>query len=365
MFINKTYKFKLKPTKTQERVFEEWLNVCRVVYNLCLEQKQVAYKQYGVKVTKFESYNQLPELKNHFSWVKTVYSDTLQQTIDRVYNAYDKFYAGGGYPKFQRKGKYCSFGFKRNVVVEGSKVKLPKIGWIKFFRSRSVKGEIRTATIKKELKGWFITLCVRVPKPSVKYVEEPTGVDLGVSKFLVTSEGEIVENPKHFKSFEKTIRKLNRKISRQKKGSSSRIKTVHKLRKVHNKLKNKREDFLHKTSTSLVSNHNGLVVEDLKVSRMLGKDSQLSKNISDVGLHSFLYKLEYKSTFQGKPFTKVNPAYTSQKCSSCSYVDKRNRITQSDFKCLSCGFTCNADYNAAKNIQVSGRNFSTKAEPLG
>ena len=98
---------------------------------------------------------------------------------------------------------------------------------------------------------------------------------------------------------------------------------------------------------------------------MLGKDSQLSKNISDASFTSFIHKLEYKSALQGKPFYKVNPAYTSQTCSSCGYVSKKNRKTQSEFKCISCGFECNADLNAAKNIQVSGRNFSTKVKPLG
>lgn len=364
MFINKTYKFKLKPTKKQEVIFSRWLDNCRLVYNLCLEQKQTAYKEYGVQVTKYESYNQLPALKNEFNWLKETHSDTLQQTLDRVYNAFDKFYLGGGFPKFQRKDRFNSFGYKRNVSVEGDKVKLPKIGSVRFFKSQEIEGEIRTATIKKELKGWFITICVRIPKPLVEDKGNLVGIDLGVSKFVTTSEGEIVENPKHSEGFEKDIRRLNRKISRQKKGSNSRQKTIQTLRTVYNKLKNKREDFLHKTSTNLVSSNEGLVVEDLKVSKMLGKDSQLSKNISDASFNSFLFKLEYKSALQGKPFFKVNPAYTSQTCSSCGYVSKKNRKTQSEFKCISCGFECNADLNAAKNIQVSGRNFNTKAESI-
>lgn len=363
----KTFKYKLKPNSTQKQTFDEWINTCRALYNLALEQKIYAYQSRNQNVSKYDSYNQLPELKKEFTFFKNVHSDVLQEVLDRLHKSYQSFYKGNGFPKFQKKGFYNSFTFKRNIKIENNYVKLPKIGKVKFFNSRPLKGKIKIATIIKENNSYYICIVCEFDKtPKTIDNNHAIGLDLGLSNFITTSDREFIDLPfDNFNLYSK-IKRLQRKLSRQKKGSNSRNKTKRQISKTFRKIRNKRLDGLHKVSTYFIQNYSDIFVEDLNIKNMLeSNNKKLNRSISESGLSMFLNLLEYKSEEYGVNFLKVNPAFTSQMCSECGHTSKENRKTQSGFKCVKCNFKEHADINAAKNILVSGRNHSTKVKPLG
>lgn len=363
----KTYKFKLKPNKTQEKTFEKWVDTTRYLYNLALEERIIAYQSVKKSISKFDQYNQLPDIKQHFPWVADVYSDTLQEVLDRVDKSFKNFFRGNGFPKWAKKGFYSSFTFKRNFTIKEKTIKLPKIGEVKYFNSRSIKGNPKIATIKKEADGWYICVVVEyTPEPKTTNDNQVVGVDLGIVQFATLSNGEVIANPKFLSKSLPKLKVLQRKLSRQVKGSNERTKTKKKLAKLHKKISNQRKDFLHKVSTDLVTKYSTIVIEDLNVSKMNSSvSSRLNRSISDVGFYNFRLFLQYKSKERCQELIIVNPAYTSQTCSSCGNIDKKSRKTQSKFKCVSCGFEINADLNASINILSRGTTQVTQSKPLG
>lgn len=351
----KTYKFKLKPTRKQEQTFESWVHTCRALYNLALQQKITAYEMRRVTMSKFDQYNQLPELKKDFTWFGEVYSDTLQDVLDRLDFTFKKFFKGSGFPKFSKKGTYNSFTFKRSFVVKENTIKLPKIGEVKYFNSRPIIGTPKTATIVKEVDGWFICITSKYNTEFDQIVvdnQNAIGIDMGVVKTLALSDGSVIMKPETDLS---KIKKLQRKLSRQKKGSKEREKTKIQLQKAWKKVSNQRLDFLHKTTTTLVNTYSAIYIEDLKLQKMQSKGlTSVNRDMSDNNFSKFKELLKYKTIERGKHLGIVNPAYTSQTCSACGNVDKKSRISQADFVCTSCGTILNADVNASQNILREG-----------
>lgn len=347
-------KYKLNPTKSQIETFEEWSATCRFLYNVALEERITAYKTLGKSISKFEQYNELPGLKIDFPFIKKVYSDVLQQVLDRLDLAYKSFFRGGGFPKFKSKKFYNSFTFKRFIRIEGNKVKLPKIGWVKFFNSKEISN-LKTATILKEADGWFISITYEVNSPDIAAdYTNPIGIDAGIVHHSYLSDGTYFDGNYAMENNLKQLRILNRKLSRAKKGSNKRAKLVLKLQKLHNKISNQRKDFNHKLSKKVTDEYSMIFVEDLKISNMTKLNSTLSRRMLDNAFYSFRMCLEYKCKLKGKHFDIVPPHYTSQTCTECSHVDKESRVTQSEFICTNCGNIENADLVGAKNILRKG-----------
>jgi putative transposase len=368
MELIKTYKYKLKLSNKQEKEMISWINSCRFIYNVALEERSTAYKELKHSVTKYDQYNQLPLLKKEFPFISNVYSDTLQETLDRVDKAYQTFFRGGGYPKFAKKGFYKSFTFKRHFTVEDTFIKLPKLGRVKYFNSRPIIGEVKTATVIREDNGWFICIVARTNN-EIETIEvdnqNPVGIDMGAIRFAALSNNTFIDSPKFQDTFQKDLRVLQRKLSRQKKGSKSREKTKSKVRKIYKKIANQRLNFLHKTSTYLADTYSAIYIEDLKLQKMQQQGiSFVNRAMSDKSFYSFRLLLDYKLKERGKHMGLVNPAYTSQMCSSCNVVDSKSRVSQSDFVCTSCGEVSNADINASKNIISKGITESTKRKTL-
>ena len=345
----KTYTYKLKPNKAVERKFEEQVSVCRYVYNLGKEVREESFKK-GVKINYFDLSKQLTEAKKEFDWLKKVHSQTLQAVLERLELGYKKFFTDlkkgnkTSKPKWAKKDKWRSLPFK-SIKTTFNGFKLSSFGNVKVFNFKAPKGEIRTASIIKEVDGLYLKVVVK--EQDVEQIRENQSVcaiDMGVSFFLTTSDGEFVENPKHLFSYLKQLRIENRKLSRMKKGGKNFKKQVKVLQLIHQKISRVRKDFLHKQSRSLANNYSTVIREDLNISKMV-KGSKLAKHILDCSWGLFFELLEYKINV-----VKVNPAYTSQKCSKCGHTCKENRKTQSLFECVKCGYTENADYNASKNL---------------
>ena len=363
MKVFKTYKYKLKLTKTQEKRVDSWIGACRYVYNLALETKIEAYKK-GVSLSQYDLQNQLPALKE-VDWIKDVNALTLQDVIARLNKAYLSFFKGGGFPKWAKKGEYASITFPRSIIIKPNGFSLEKLGYVKIFKCRMPDGKIKTATLKKENKGYF--LCVSFESESKKIYHtcenQAVGIDMGLVKFLTDSNGIVIDNPKHTKKYEAKLRVKQRSLSRKKKGSRARLKVKSELSNLHRKISDSRNDFTNKISLQYIKENSLIAVEDLKVKNMV-KFGNLSKHISDVSWSTFFDKLKYKSEFYEKTFIKIDPKFTSQKCSSCNHISKENRLTQSKFLCVECGHQMNADLNASINILGLGKAFVRQREAI-
>jgi putative transposase len=364
----KTYKFKLKLNKTQEKTCDSWVHTCRSLYNLALNERIMVYEMRKKSVSKFDQYNQLPELKKLYPWLAEVYSDTLQEVLDRLDKTYQNFFRGGGFPKFSKKGDYNSFTFKRNFKVNEKTIKLPKIGEVKYHNSRVIIGTPKTATLIKEDNGWFICITAEYETPFETIEidnQNPIACDMGGVRFLALSNNTFIDSPEFKKPFEREIKTLQRKLSRQKKGSKSREKTKRKIRKINKKISNQRLDFIHKVSTNLSDTYSAIYLEDLKLQKMQQNGlSKVNDMMSDKSFGNFKLLLSYKLKERGKHLGLVNPAYTSQTCNACGAIDKKSRVSQSEYVCTSCGNVDNSDLNASKNILREGISQSTKRKTL-
>jgi putative transposase len=340
----RTYIYKIRTNNEFIRKFNYWAGACRFVYNCALELKNGVYRDRGINIGKFELLRQLSAAKLENIWLYDVHTHTLQSILDRLDRAFNSFYRGGGYPKFASKKKWRSIPFK-SVGVKDGRFILPKWGVIKVFKDKVPEGKLKTASIVKKADGYYLHITAEVEYTNTN--ENQVGIDMGLSKFAVTSDGKIIENPRHFERYEKELRILNRSLSRKKKGSNSCKKCLNKLARLYLKIGRIRRDFLHKQSTKIAKEYGYIYLEDLNVQGM--NQSNLSRHILDCGWAEFRIMLSYKATV-----IAVNPAYTSQTCNVCGNADKNNRKTQSEFKCIACGHEDNADLNAAKNIKEAG-----------
>lgn len=349
-----TYEFKIKTNKTLVEKLENQLNITRLVYNLAKETKEIAYLK-GVKLSKFDLIKQLPELKKEFTWISTVHSQTLQSVIERLDRGYDKFFSDlkkgikTSKPKWAKKKNWNSIEFKQSAVkyVE-NEITISKIGKIKIFKSRDVQGNIKLARVVKRVDGWYLQIITDYTRPKSDNQAE-VGIDLGIKHFVTTSDGEYIDNPRPLQKYLKQLRIENRSLSRKKKYSNNWYKQVLKLKKLYLKISRIRKDFLHKISTYLSKVYGLVFVEDLEVSRMI-LDSRYSRYISDMSWSEFVNLLSYKINV-----IKVDAKYSSQKCNNCGYISKDNRVKQELFKCVQCGHSGNADYEASLTILKRGQ----------
>lgn len=355
----KTYTYKIKTNKQFEEKFNQWVGICRFVYNCALECKITAYKRQGISLSNYDLQKQLTEAKRNIPWLYVVANSTLQAICDRLDRTYQSFFRRKqGFPKFASKKKWHSIPFKTQAThFKNGNFYLYKWGTVKVFKDRlPIVGEkTKIAEIIKKADGFYLHVQVEVPYENTN--ENQVGIDLGISKFCVTSDGKIIENPKLLQKYEKQLRIENRSLSRKKKGSNSWRKQANKLARLHLKLSRTRTDFLQKESTNIAKQYGTVFMEDLNVKGMI--QSNLSKSISDASWSTFKNLLSYKSNI-----VLVDSKYTSQTCSNCGHIDKDNRISQSEFKCLSCGHEENADLNASKNILSRGTALIRQREAL-
>lgn len=363
------FKYRLYPTDIQCSKLNQTFGSVRCVYNWALNLKSKAYKEHGIKMSYNDTSSALTALKKseETSWLYEVHSNPLQQTLRDLQVAYTNFFRGNAkYPTFKKKKNRNSFRHPSSIKVDNNKVWCPKIGWIRFNRSRSLRGVIRSATFSITPTGKYFAsiLCeTGLDKPIKQPIKESTsvGIDLGIKTFAVTSDAEIFENQEYLQQSLSKLRIAQRSLSRKKKGGSNRNKQRVIVAKLHEKVDNQRKDYLHKLSTTLVCNYDTICIEDLNVSGML-KNPRLSRHIADVGFRSFRTMLEYKCEWYGKNLSVINQWTPSSKlCSSCGNLKNTLTLSERTYKCDNCGTEIDRDYNAALNIKYYGLDIS----PLG
>jgi len=359
--VLRAYKYRIYPTKQQIELINKHIGACRFVYNLALETKQMAYIGNRVNLSCFDLMRQLPDLKKECIWLKEINSQSLQQSVIHLDEAFTKFFRKqGNFPKFKKKSSRGSFNVPQYVTVDfgEGKLHIGKFGkkGIDVILDRIFSGVIRQATISKTpTNKYFASILVdtgeKIPeKPKIKE-ENTIGIDLGINSFLVSSNGLKFDNPRFFKESMSKLKYIQRKYSKHK---GKRIK--HRLSILHEKVANQRKDFLHKISTQMIKSHDSLAIEDLNINGML-KNHYLAQSISDVGWGMFVSMLKYKAEWYGKNILEIGRFEPSSKtCSVCGKINENLTLKDREWICEKCGSILDRDINAAFNI----KNFALK-----
>jgi len=371
--VLKAVKVRLYPNREQKQLIASQIGGARYVYNRALALRKYAYQKFGIKVGKFALINHITKLKKRekTSWLKEIDSQAIQQSIANMDKAYQHFFKGGGYPKFKsRHHSRQSYQYPQRVKIDGNKVFLPKVGWVKCKGLRKeFVGKIKTVTVSYEAYQYHASILIEMEN-TLKPCNNPSkaiGVDVGVALVVADSDGNKVKPLELMRELKK-LRTRAQQLSRKQKGSNNRTKAKVKLAKINLKIANKRRDFLHKLSLQYAENQGIVVVEDLKIKNMTksakgtkeapGKQVKqkagLNRSITQQSWGMFFEFLEYKLKERRGQLIKVDPKFTSQTCPECGHISKNNRKNQSKFVCESCGYCENADVVGAKNILVRG-----------
>lgn len=377
MLIRKGFRFRLKTDPQSENALARFAGSCRFVWNkaLAFQKERLDAGEYCVR------YKTLCELLKGWKsdvdlhWLNETHSQPLQQVLkdlDRsIQDVFNKT-SPKRFPRFKKKGQHDSFRYPQGFKIDGSRVFLPKIGWMQFRKSRDIEGNPKNVTVSKRGKHWFISVQCEIE------IEEPihpstsiVGIDMGVRRFATLSDGSFFEPLNSFKKLEKTLAREQRKLSGKVKGSSNWKKQKARVSGLHIRIADARNDYLHKISTAISKNHAVVVLEDLRVSNMsksargsleepgrnVAAKSGLNKAILDQGWYGFRLMLEYKQAWRGGRVLAVNPRNTSRTCPECGHVAKENRKNE-HFRCQSCGHAAHADHVGALNILAAGQAVS-------
>jgi len=356
MSTQMNFKYRIYPSQKQIIKLNKTISDCCFIYNKLLEAKVNAYKEDKTSLSKFD----LDKLTKDIDI--PIHSQVKQNISKRITDAFNHFFrrvkqkkGKAGFPRFKNFNRYKSLTYPQSgfKLISDKRLFVSKIGNIPIILDRVPKGKLKTFTIKKTAVGWFaIFSCADVPVEHIEVENNHVGIDVGLESFATLSNGEIIENPKFLIKSEKKLTKLQRRLSRKKKGSTNRRKAIIKVARLHETIFNQRQDFLHKTSFSLIKRFKIISVENLSINHMT-KNHYLAKSINDVSWGYFISMLSYKVERTGGQLIKVNPRHTSQNCSKCGAIRKISLATRK-FKCLKCGFVCHRDLNASLNIDTAG-----------
>ena len=387
----KTYRFRIYPTDAQIDMLNSTLELCRQLYNAMLQQRIYAFRS-GMRVSYNSQQDELPELKNAFPEYRSIHSQVLQDVARRLDKAFDSFFRRirernngknikAGFPRFKSKDRYSSITYTQSGfrIMDNGHVWLSRLGEVRMFMHRSVAGEIRTLSVKRDSVGdWFITITSGHETGSEHYSLEdqgnekphsnspgfmnPIGIDLGLKALITTSDGIQIDPPRFLRKSEKKLVKAQRQLSRKMKGSGKRRKAKKRVAVIDRKIARQRDDFSHKLSGNLVENHDLITFEDLNVTGMV-KNHHLAKSIGDAGWNRIVQYTMYKAESAGTVVILANPRDTSRKCSRCGNVRKDLKLSDRIYHCDACNLTMDRDMNAAINIRNAGLNAVGRDTP--
>ena len=368
MFINKAYNFRIYPSDKQIEPLAQHFGSCRFVYNYFLRKRIDFYVENKGKEKQGLTYHDtaimLTQLKKtpEYVWMNDVNSQSLQQSLRRLDIAYNNFFnKRAEFPNFKKKHSKQSFLVPQAFEIDFEKglLHIPKFKPIKIILHRETEGTIKSVNITKTPSGKYFAsvLCEieKVVKPKKK--GRQIGIDLGLKSFLITSDNERIDSPQYLRKSEDKLAKLQRHLSRKIKGSNRKNKARIKVARIHDKISNQRNDFLHKLSHRLVSENQAIFVEDLHVKGIMA-NHHLAKSVSDSGWSEFVRQLKYKSEWNGVYFGQIDRFFPSSKrCFSCGWINESLTLKDREWICQGCNQVVDRDFNAAQNILLFGQNM--------
>lgn len=360
----KSFKYRLNPTKSQTVQMEKTFGCCRYIYNWAFDLKIKAYQESKKSLSAVDLCKELTFLKqkeDHL-WLKEVSNESLQQSIRCLDSAFTKFFREHtGFPKFKSKHRDKSTFKNINSVkidFENSKIKIPILGWIKFYKNRSFEGKIGTITVSKSSTGkYYVSVLVEdgnsLPEKNPITPSTSVGIDVGLKDFAVLSNGQVFQNPKYLEKYSKRLACLQRRLSRKKKGSNRYKKAKLAVAICHERIRNRRQDFLHKVSKRIINENQTVIIEDLNVEGML-KNHCLAKGISSVAWNDFFRMLQYKAEWNGVNLIRIGRFEPSSKMCGCGYIHRDLKLSDRVWTCPECGAVNDRDLLAANNIKKFG-----------
>lgn len=366
----KSLKVRIYPNKKQEELIVKTFGCVRYVYNYYLDKRINVYKNCRKSLSYNECSKDLTSLKKELEWLKEPDKFSLQSSLKNLDESYKRFFKGlGNFPKFKsknnKKDSYTTKCSNKNIEIFENYIKLPKLGKVKYRDNSTIKGKILNVTILKTKTGkYFAAITYEKEIKEFEKTGSEIGIDLGLIDFVIFSNGDKIKNPRNYSSLEKKLVKEQRKLSRKKylakkkglnlKDCKNYQKQRLKVAKVHEKIANKRKDFLQKLSTDIVKNHDIICFENLNIRGML-KNKKLAKSISDVSWCEFIRQLTYKCKWYGKELITIDRWFPSSKtCHLCGYKKNDLQLKDRSWICPICKTTHDRDINAAINILNEG-----------
>ncbi|MFH0927332.1 MAG: RNA-guided endonuclease TnpB family protein [Candidatus Micrarchaeota archaeon] len=355
------FRYRIYPSKKQQANLNNQLDLSKQAYNYLLQKAKEKYKKEKKSLSKYEMNNHLLALKQKEQIYAQLHSQALQNISDRLSKAFSSFFRRvkekkqgkkirAGFPRFKHNAASLTYPQSGFQITNAKRLYLSKVGNIPIKLHRQPKGEQKTLTIKKSPSGkWHISISCVLPKEKFDLSSKPmAGLDAGIENFATLSDGAEIENPRFFNIYLPKIKKVQKLLSRKKNMGKNRLKAKLKLAILHEKIDNRRKDFLHKLSFLLTHSYSLLAIEKLNIQSML-KNKYLSRSIMDASWASFMAMLAYKAESAGCRIVAINPKDTSKKCSNCGHLQSMP-LHKRQYGCPACQASLGRDVNAAKNI---------------
>lgn len=369
--MRKAFKFRIYPTRNQERELGIVLETHRRLYNACLEQRKLSYGEDGIAVSFYDQCKWFTNQRLANKWFGRLNASSAQATMRRLDKAFKAFFrrikSGDkpGYPRFKAAGRFNSIEFPaygNGICFKDRKLRVQHVGLVKAKQHRETEGKVKTATIKVENDRWYVILSCDLGEIKIPASQNPAvGIDVGLKSFLTTSDGMKEPNPHYLKRELPALRRAGRAVSRKKKGGNNRKKAVKRLRAIYAKVKNLRYDHRHKTSLNLCRRYGLIAVESLNIKGML-RNRWMSRATADAAWGGFLATLKHKAESAGVSVVEIDPRGTSQMCSGCG-CEVRKSLAVRIHRCPHCSLVLDRDENAARNILA--RALLARTEPAG
>ncbi len=368
--MNKAYKYRIYPTKGQQRLLNQMLEECRWLYNRTLGYRKDAYEQEQRTADWYETKRLIPVYKKTVRpTLSKVYSQVLQNVTDRVdlsFKAYARRLKSGetpGFPRFKGYGRYDSMTYAQSgFKVDGEWLDLSKVGrlWMVLHRpiemrvrrgnpsSADTRGKIKTLTIRRSSTNkWYVCFSCKVEPNYLTPTDKVVGIDVGLESFATLSTGEQIANPRFFRTELHELASVQRRLSKEEKGTPARRKRRKPVSRVHERIRWKREDFAQKLSRRLVNEFGIIAFEDLNILAMI-KNQRLAKSIGDAAWNQLVQLTTFKAEEAGRRVVLVDPRNTSKMCSRCGVLVEK-KLSDRMHHCV-CGLSINRDLNASFNV---------------